>query len=774
MNESKTLGSSYLLHETIGRGAMGTVWRGSRRLDGSQVAVKILNAQYMSDPETVARFLRERSILTSLDHPNIARLRDLVAEGDTIGFVMDLVEGGDLRDYLAAQGGSLPEWEAKELLSQILDGLQACHAAGVIHRDLKLTNILVDRSSGSPVARITDFGIARLAQSGQTMTAMGSLVGTFEYMAPEVAEGNRATAATDLYSLGIIAYELLRGTTPFGGGSAAAVLRRHISEEPEKPEGIGPPMWDFISALLRKDPKARPAGVAEARLLLDRMPGDRRMASEGLFRPPSGGQSSNASQATLAGSRQWQPPLLPPNPPQAAAQPATHRPSQSFPPPQSATWTGEAGLTRAGSQRTVAGGRYEASLPPVAPGPVSGGTDPQQPGRFSSPAAKKGLIGGGVLAVVAAVALVFALIGPEGVEIPDVEGLTASAARIALSRAGLGDKIVERADLDVPRGEVIESEPPAGAESSEGDVVVVLVSSGPPVVSVPDVVGLEAAVARDRIGQQGLEVEEGPAAPSEEPLGTVIKVDPAPGTDASSGSTVKIQLSAGLGPVPKVPNCEGFSPDECSSRLTALGYRVVQVTEASPVAKGKVARTIPAFNTDLPAASEVTIYLSTGLAGAEAANAPGPASAPAVTPAVPVVPGAPPPAPAAPAPPVVTAAEPAAPGIAACDATKSTQAGRSVQYCSVLAGNVPVFATHTNGLLGEKVGVLEQAKAPHWFVGQIESSKFSALVLESTAWAYTQADNGKWGWVPGVFFQAKGTQTSPLAKCNTSGNSCSE
>ncbi len=262
----RSLGSRYVLHEALGRGAMGEVFRGTVRESGAPVAVKVLKAELMSDREIVGRFVQERSILMSISDPSVVRVTDLVVEGETLGIVMELVAGGDLRDYLGRERTLAPA-TALRLFRQLLAGLAAVHAAGILHRDIKPENLLLDFRGEQPGVKLTDFGIARLSY-GASPTKMTALIGTPEYMAPEIAEYGNATPASDLYSAGIVLYEMLAGRTPFGGGPPLAVLRRH-AEQPLPPIPLLPARsWAYLESLLAKDPAARPRSAAQAAELL--------------------------------------------------------------------------------------------------------------------------------------------------------------------------------------------------------------------------------------------------------------------------------------------------------------------------------------------------------------------------------------------------------------------------------------------------------------------------------------------------------------------------
>ncbi|OKK07569.1 serine/threonine protein kinase [Streptomyces sp. CB03234] len=270
----RPVGSKYLLEEPLGRGATGTVWRARQRetagaeaavpgQPGETVAIKVLKEELANDADVVMRFLRERSVLLRLTHPNIVRTRDLVVEGDLLALVMDLVDGPDLHRYIR-ENGPLSPVAAALLTAQIADALAASHADGVVHRDLKPANVLLAERDGQMHPMLTDFGIARLADS-PGLTRTHEFVGTPAYVAPESAEGRPQTSAVDIYGAGILLYELVTGRPPFAGGTALEVLHRHLSEEPRRPSTVPGPLWTVIERCLSKAPERRPSAENLAR-----------------------------------------------------------------------------------------------------------------------------------------------------------------------------------------------------------------------------------------------------------------------------------------------------------------------------------------------------------------------------------------------------------------------------------------------------------------------------------------------------------------------------
>ncbi|KQX52673.1 MULTISPECIES: serine/threonine-protein kinase [unclassified Streptomyces] len=371
----RPIGSKYLLEEPLGRGATGTVWRARQRetagaeaavagQPGETVAIKVLKEELANDADIVMRFLRERSVLLRLTHPNIVRTRDLVVEGDVLALVMDLVEGPDLHRYIR-ESGPLTPVAAALLTAQIADALAASHADGVVHRDLKPANVLLAEQGGQMHPMLTDFGIARLADS-PGLTRTHEFVGTPAYVAPESAEGRPQTSAVDIYGAGILLYELVTGRPPFAGGTALEVLHRHLSEEPRRPSTVPGPLWTVIERCLSKDPDRRPSAENLAR-------GLRTVAAGiGVHATPAQIEAAEGVGALLAPDPAPAP--VPGTPEQApgAADPTQVLPTGAaaagMPPqydPAGATSVLPAGGPMAGADPT-------AVMPPVPPGPPQG------------------------------------------------------------------------------------------------------------------------------------------------------------------------------------------------------------------------------------------------------------------------------------------------------------------------------------------------------------------------------------------------------------------
>ncbi|MFC7991672.1 serine/threonine-protein kinase [Streptomyces pilosus] len=255
---ARRIGSRYTAHQILGRGSAGTVWLGEGP-DGP-VAVKLLREDLSSDQELVGRFVQERTALLGLEHPHIVSVRDLVVDGNDLALVMDLVRGTDLRTRLDRERRLAPE-AAVAIVADVADGLAAAHAAGVVHRDVKPENVLLDMQGplgpgGSHRALLTDFGVAKLIDTPRRTRAT-KIIGTPDYLAPEIVEGLPPRASVDIYALATVLYELLAGFTPFGGGHPGAVLRRHVTETVVPLPGIPDELWQLLVQCLAKAPASR-------------------------------------------------------------------------------------------------------------------------------------------------------------------------------------------------------------------------------------------------------------------------------------------------------------------------------------------------------------------------------------------------------------------------------------------------------------------------------------------------------------------------------------
>ncbi|MGP3970743.1 serine/threonine-protein kinase [Streptomyces sp. 6N223] len=282
---ARNIGSHYTAHRVLGRGSAGTVWLG----EGPEgpVAIKVLREDLAADRDLAERFAHERHALLGLEHPNIVGVRELVINGghgpghvpsqsgapddiQDIALVMDLVRGPDLRSHLRRERRLAPR-EAAGITADVASGLAVAHAAGIVHRDVKPENILLDTGGGRTTALLTDFGVAKLIDEPRH-GGRGGVVGTPDYMAPEIVEGLPPRAAVDIYALVTVLYELLAGFTPFGGGHPGAVLRRQVTEKAAELPGLPRELWELIQQCLAKAPASRLRAVELASRLREMLP----------------------------------------------------------------------------------------------------------------------------------------------------------------------------------------------------------------------------------------------------------------------------------------------------------------------------------------------------------------------------------------------------------------------------------------------------------------------------------------------------------------------
>ncbi len=267
--EGRVLDDKYRLDERLGEGGMGTVYRATHLLIDRPVAVKVLNQRFVEDEAARERFRREARAAGRLQHPNVAAVTDFGQTTDGLVYiVMELLEGRSLREVLAADA-PLDIARAVSLMLQIASAVGAAHEAGIIHRDLKPGNIhIVQRRNLPPAVKVLDFGIAKVAADAleeadvETLTQTGVMIGTPRYMSPEQCDGAHLTPAADVYSLGIILYELLTGATPFNGATPLAVALQHSSKEPQRPRALRPAipaaLEQVVLHALAKSPEERP------------------------------------------------------------------------------------------------------------------------------------------------------------------------------------------------------------------------------------------------------------------------------------------------------------------------------------------------------------------------------------------------------------------------------------------------------------------------------------------------------------------------------------
>ena len=518
------LGSVYILEERIGAGAQGDVWKGHKEGSEEPLAFKKLRPELARERNVIDAFLKERDTLERVDSPHVVRLRDMVTEGETLALVMDYVGGGDLADVIRKQGTLAPGLVAS-YGAAIAAGLSAIHAAGLVHRDVKPANILMDDAATPAAPRVADFGVARICDSAASTRSTGGSAGTPLYMAPEVADGLPAAPSMDIYSLGVVLYEMCCGVPPFIGGPVA-LLKSHVMMDPGRPDGVPDVLWDLIGRMMAKDPAARPTADQVRQVLTDAAPGLGSLpAAPRLSSPPAPVPASAVARTVLgapASAPSARSASAPPPSARSASAPPPSAPSASAPPPSApsavSASTGSVPLVPSpGIVLTPVPGIAMASTPPpgvalrsIPPVPrPSGGTvsrgAPVRSGGGTRPGGgKKGGRRDQVLIITTVFLLAVALV-------------IAGAIVVQYRRSSTG----------------------TGPNSSGSSTH----SSAPEVTTMPDLVGMTTEQARAELPGVKVTVVKS-AAPSGEKEGTVLSTDPAAGEKIPDAVTLTVAGSA--------------------------------------------------------------------------------------------------------------------------------------------------------------------------------------------------------------------------------------
>jgi serine/threonine-protein kinase len=618
----------YELQGRLGAGGMATVWLAEDTSLHRKVAIKVLAERFAEDEQFVERFRREAQSAAGLNHPNIVAIYDRgVAEG-TYYIAMEYLVGPTLKDVIDERGGLEPN-RAIDFAKQILAALRFAHNHGVVHRDIKPHNVVV-----SPDGRlkVTDFGIARAGAS--QMTEVGSIVGTAQYLSPEQARGEVVGPPSDLYSVGIVLYEMLTGRVPFEGDSAVAIAMKHLSEEPVPPSVYAPAtphaLEQVVLRALAKDAGDRYQTAEEMSADLDR-------ARRGVALSPRTEQMTRVIAPQRTGDTRIQPPRAETRvwdraaPPPRQAPPPPVRPKRSrWPWVLLALLVLAAGGVAAVALSGVLGGKdatttTSTTTPVRIPTDLVGqnefkagdeltalGLSPKFTTRDSSKAPGTVLsldpLGGTTVAPRSTVQL-FVSKGQNLVTVPPVKGQLVDDATTTLQSANLVPDETDVNDLS-PKGTVIAQAPAAGSTVPPGSTIKITVSSGPKPVGVPDLTGQDEQIARQNL--EAVKLKEGRVdhAPSDtQPVGTVISTDPPGNTESVEGTAVNLLLSTGPQKVTMI-DVTGETYDAASVDLQNLGLvpkapSPIAVTD--PTQDGIVIKTSPAAGVAVRKGSSVNI-----------------------------------------------------------------------------------------------------------------------------------------------------------------------
>jgi eukaryotic-like serine/threonine-protein kinase len=615
----------YRIQRKLGAGGMADVYLAEDQELGRRVAIKILNGRHANDDQFIERFRREAKNAAALNHPSIVSIYDRGEAEDTYYIAMEFLDGRTLKELVVSRGAA-PINVAIEYARQILSALRFAHRHGIVHRDIKPHNVLVDAEGR---VKVTDFGIARAGTS--QMTETGSIVGTAQYLSPEQARGGEVDPRSDLYSLGVVLYELLTGKTPFDGDTPVEIAMKHLSNAPEPPSklrsDIPPELDKVVLRALAKDPNERYQSADEMEADLERVargaPVSAATAATQVIPVPATVATDSTSATMIAPppvtptrSRGVPPPIVveeeyaEPGGPDRPLWPwllaaafviaaaiagffVWHELSGSKPQVAVINYVGE-------SQSQAVRQIHAAHLVPAVKKEPSEKYNGKKGIVFKqSPDAGAKVDKGGTVTISVST-------GPPKVDVPTLKGKTWSDAQQELSDLGFKPE-----EHFVPGGKtkgiVTATDPPAGTAAPKGSTVRVNVASGPAPATVPNVVGLSLAQAISALRTAGLNPNP-TIVPSDAPQNQVIHQNPAPGTKATKGSTVALQVSNGP-PQVSVPPVVGETAQQAVSDLQGAGFQVNQqfVSVNSADQDGIVQQQTPDGGTSAAKGSTVTI-----------------------------------------------------------------------------------------------------------------------------------------------------------------------
>ncbi len=565
----------YQVEAQIGIGGMASVFRAEDIQLGRKVAVKVLHPQYAEDQEFVERFRREAKAAAQLQHPGIVAVYDTGSWDGTWYIAMELLEGPTLKERLIREGRFAPA-EAISLTEAILKAVRAAHRDGIIHRDIKPHNVILDEA-GNP--KVTDFGIARRGASD--MTATGSVLGTAHYLAPEQAQGEVITPRTDLYSVGIVLYEMLTGRTPFEGETAVSIALAHVNNEPRSPRSIVPEITPALDAVVMRALAKRPSDrFADADAFLAALSdasrgiapiyspvtGEHGVTSVGDRRASTDRRTGSMDAIVLDDDRPWW------KKPWAIALGAL------------ALIALIVGLLLITNQPRV-------EVPNVIDAKVDTAQDRLEAEGFKVSLVRREsnrpadtVVGqnptGGTLAAKGSEVRLSVSDGPGDGTVPVVDGQTLEVARDRLESAGFRTKAREQSSEDVASGRVIETSPSGGSVAQLDQVVTIVVSSGRREVDMPDVVGQPLDAARATLGELGLTTKVVEQETADREAGTVLSSDPRAGTSVRAGESVTLTVAAEPSTA-TVPDVVGRSENAATNTLQAAGFTVRVTTEST-------------------------------------------------------------------------------------------------------------------------------------------------------------------------------------------------
>ncbi len=602
----------YRLRQPLGSGGMAEVFLAHDDVLDRDVALKVMSGRYAGDDEFIERFRREAQSAAALSHPNIVSIFDRgEADDGTYYIAMEYLPGGTLKDRILKRGALPPRTSAAVAL-QIAEALRAAHERNVVHRDIKPHNILI---TGSGDVKVTDFGIARAASSS-TMTRTGHILGTAHYISPEQAMGEPVGPASDLYSLGVVLYEMLTGEMPFDADTPLGIAMKHVNGHLVPPQVLNPEVPDGINAvtmrLLQKDPAARYATDDE---LID----DLERVLSGL--DPSGATTEMSTSVLPAATTR----LAPTPPPQSVRPTKRKRRAVPFILALLAlallgllAW---AGYILLGNQPQQEPQAAMISVPNLVGRDVEEAEDEfGDDFKIETTAEVEGERPVGTILTQdpedgearEASTISVEVVGTQVADVPDVVGEGRNAAEDVLRDEGFEVSTDEQDSSFENEGRVITQTPDGGESVERGEDVTITVGTGPETVRVPNVTGVTAAQAGEILEESGLVIGEQVEDYSDTvPEDSIISQDPGENESVEPGEAVDVTVSLGVEQV-EVPEVYGVSVEAARARLSSVGINSEPIEVAGDEAAGTALSTEPGVGALVEPGSTLPLYFSAG------------------------------------------------------------------------------------------------------------------------------------------------------------------
>jgi eukaryotic-like serine/threonine-protein kinase len=550
----------YRVLHRIGSGGMADVYCAEDLQLGRRVALKLLYRRFAEDEEFVERFRREASSAAGLQHPNVVAVYDRGEFDDTYYIAMEFLEGRSLKQVVRQDGALEPD-RAIDLVIQILKAARFAHRRGIVHRDIKPHNVIVDDEGR---AKVTDFGIARAGASDMTET--GSIMGTAQYLSPEQAQGHPVDARSDLYSVGVVLYELLTGRVPFDAESAVTIALKQVSEEPVPPSSYNPAvsdqLEDVVVRALQKDPAYRFADAEEFIVALEQARGipagtgeyTRIAQHTGTYPglPRAADELERADRRNL----RWLLWLL-----ALLALAAIGVGAYLLLTPKKLDVPDVVGRRSATAAQILQNRGFEVNVENVRSDSV-----PADRVATQRPQPRQEAKEGSTVTVIVSS-------GPGDATIPFVRGSPRAQAERRLKAAGFRVDVRREFNEDVAQNRVIETSPSERSRLERGRTVTLVISRGPRMVEVPDVVGEDRDDAERLLEARGLQVAFAEREDEQREPGTVLQMSPTGGTEAEKGATITLTVAKEPKQV-EVPDVLGEEADDAARRVREAGFRV--------------------------------------------------------------------------------------------------------------------------------------------------------------------------------------------------------